>query len=274
MKNQGYNQSISTDLIYDVGAHKGEDSDFYLKLGYRVVAVEANPGLVEGLQARFSKEIQEGRYTVIDKAIGAEAGTISFFINKQVSVWGTADPAWANRNQALGAESEQITVQSVKFADVIKNHGCPHYLKIDVEGADMLCVTALKEISCRPNFLSIESSKTSWKALLNEFDVLEDLGYTRFAVIDQRNHGHGVFTNQAGKTSAHVFEEGATGPFGTDVRGAWLTKRQAIRRYVPIFIKYKLMGDNTFLEKMMRRSSKLRRLLGGVGWYDTHARRD
>ncbi len=31
------------DLVFDVGAHKGEDSDFYLNLGYRVVAVEANP---------------------------------------------------------------------------------------------------------------------------------------------------------------------------------------------------------------------------------------
>ena len=34
------------DLIYDVGAHKGENSDFYLRLGFRVVAVEANPMLV------------------------------------------------------------------------------------------------------------------------------------------------------------------------------------------------------------------------------------
>lgn len=262
---------MSEDLIYDVGAHKGEDSDFYLKLGYRVVAVEANPGLVEKLRERFSKEIQEGRYTIVDKAVGAEAGTISFFINKQVSVWGTADLAWAKRNEALGADSEKITVQSVKFSDVIKSHGCPHYLKIDVEGADMLCVTALRDISCRPKFISLESSKTSWKDLLNEFSVLEELGYTRFAVIDQRYHQSGSFRSRNGSNVEHTFEEGATGPVGWAIRGAWLTKQQAIRRYVPIFIKYKLMGDNTLLEKLMRRSPRLRRLLGGVGWFDTHA---
>jgi hypothetical protein len=31
------------DLIYDVGLHLGEDSEFYLKKGFNVVAVEANP---------------------------------------------------------------------------------------------------------------------------------------------------------------------------------------------------------------------------------------
>ena len=31
------------DLIFDVGLHRGEDTEFYLKKGFRVVAFEANP---------------------------------------------------------------------------------------------------------------------------------------------------------------------------------------------------------------------------------------
>jgi hypothetical protein len=32
---------LHPDLIFDVGFHRGEDTDFYLKKGFRVVAVEA-----------------------------------------------------------------------------------------------------------------------------------------------------------------------------------------------------------------------------------------
>ena len=31
------------DLIYDVGMHHGQDTDYYLKRGYRVIGFEANP---------------------------------------------------------------------------------------------------------------------------------------------------------------------------------------------------------------------------------------
>lgn len=32
---------LSRDLIFDIGMHRGEDSEFYLRKGFRVVAVEA-----------------------------------------------------------------------------------------------------------------------------------------------------------------------------------------------------------------------------------------
>ncbi len=44
-------------LIYDLGSHNGQDSEFYLKKGFIVVAVEANPTLCDGLKLRFSREI-------------------------------------------------------------------------------------------------------------------------------------------------------------------------------------------------------------------------
>ena len=34
------------DLIYDVGMHRAEDTEFYLAKGFRVIAVEASPGAV------------------------------------------------------------------------------------------------------------------------------------------------------------------------------------------------------------------------------------
>ena len=264
------------DLVFDVGAHVGDDSDFYLKLGFRVVAVEANPSLAARLKQRFAAEIDGGRYVLVDKAIGSGHEEITFFVNRKTSVWGTADPSWALRNQRLGAESDEIRVPSVPFGELLQTYGCPYYLKIDIQGADMLCVTALKSADCRPTYLSVASSKTSWRDLLKEFDALESLGYTKFKVVNQGTHKSGQFTARNGRQVTHAFEAGASGPFGDDLTGEWLTRNRAIMRYVPIFMMYKTMGDNTFLDRhasTVRRIPILEGLIGRVSWYDTHATR-
>src|SRR3954451_24408371 len=87
-------------LVFDVGAHKGEDSDFYLKLGYRVVGVEANPELVDQLAARFKQQIEQGSYVIVPCAISASDEPLTFYVNEKATIWGTTDPTWAARNEA------------------------------------------------------------------------------------------------------------------------------------------------------------------------------
>lgn len=57
------------DLIYDVGMHTGEDTEYYLKKGFRVVAFEANNELVEENKKKFSKPIAEGTLVIVEGAI-------------------------------------------------------------------------------------------------------------------------------------------------------------------------------------------------------------
>jgi FkbM family methyltransferase len=262
------------DLIFDVGAHTGEDSEYYLKLGYRVLAIEANPVLADNLRIRFTQEIRDGRYMLIERAISNSDGPVTFFINEHNSAWGTANPEWAQRNKDMGSDSERISVQPIRFIEVLKKHGCPHYLKIDVEGADMLCVDELHGIEARPRYISLESSKTSWPDLLNEFRALASLGYTKFAVVDQRSHSTRAFRHRNGQIVNHAFERGSTGPFGEHLQCRWLSKEQAFRRYVWIFFLYRTLGDNTLLSRLIDRIPVLRRGLALVSWYDTHATRD
>lgn len=261
------------DLIYDIGAHKGEDSEFYLKLGYRVVAIEANPDLADALCRRFSSEIAEGRYIVVAKAIAPTSGEITFFINRDNTAWSTADPEWAKRNVGLGTTSEEVTVAAVPMAEIMREHGVPHYVKIDVEGADMLCVEGLGEAKGRPAYVSIESDKTDWQGLVREFDVLESLGYTQFKAVNQRKHRSGTYRNRHGSTVDHTFGHGASGPFGDALSGEWLGREEALRRYKWIFRRYRLMGDNTLIDRILRPIPVARRLLNWVSWYDTHAAR-
>src|SRR5512135_375772 len=91
-------ETMDVGLVFDVGAHVGEDSDFYLALGYRVVAIEANPELVERLTKRFDQQIQQGRYVVVPNAIGESDEQITFYVNKRRSIWSTTNPRWAAPN--------------------------------------------------------------------------------------------------------------------------------------------------------------------------------
>lgn len=261
-------------LIYDVGAHKGEDTDYYLKKGFRVVAVEADPILARELRDRLAPAIVSGQLTVVEAAVADKAGEIEFFHNEQNTVWGTIHQDWAERNEKMGAPSSRIKVRAIRFEDLLREYGVPYYLKVDIEGADMVCVSALASTTDKPKFLSLESTKTSWADLLKEFDVLESLGYKRFQVVNQARIEEQSEPNppREGSYSGHKLQFGSTGLFGNDLPGPWLTKAQAIRRYARIFLQYKFFGDNTRGQQFMWRFPKYRRMVI-PDWYDTHAAR-
>lgn len=287
-------------LIYDVGAHIGEDTEFYLKKGFRVVAIEANPELVEKLKEKFMPNVADGTLIVVSNAIARVRGEVGFYVNDR-SEWGTIQPEFAERNAYMGCLSKRINVNAIRFQDILADHGIPYYLKIDVEGVDALCLEGLLEVSDRPKYISIESNKRSWRALLHEFELFTQLGYTKFKIVDQEQ----VYRLQVPKPATegryidHKFEPGSSGLFGRELPGKWLTMRQALRRYRLIYLKYHLFGDYGIVRKTilrlpgfknavsMKRSCKapstLRKILNGIlrvrifellfksHWYDTHA---
>jgi len=262
---------MDAQLIYDVGTHLGEDTDFYLRKGFKVVAIEANPVLAGKLRARFQSNLSDGSLVVVDAAIAENAGEIGFYVNQTLSVWGTIRPAWAERNAFGGNPSELIKVKAISFPEVLSKYGVPYYLKIDVEGADVLCLEGLTKNSDRPKFVSIESEKRSWHALLYEFELFKRLGYSRFKIVDQEQITRQKSPDPAveGCYVSNRFEPGSSGLFGEELPGKWLTTRQAIRRYRFIFLRYRLFGDFGIL-RILLRVPGLRRTLRAP-WYDTHA---
>ena len=83
-----------SDLIYDVGMHRGEDAEFYLKKGFRVIALEANPELVAMCRKKFAQHLAGDRLRIIEGAVvdirtlRPGQKTIPFHVNKSIS------PGW------------------------------------------------------------------------------------------------------------------------------------------------------------------------------------
>ena len=267
---------MQSDLIYDVGAHKGEDAEFYLLKGFRVVAVEAVPALCDHIRTRLESYLRSGQLTLINAAIADTAGPITFFINRKVSVYGITSEDWAKRNDLFGAPSDKATVNAIRFGDVLAEHGIPYYLKIDIEGSDLLCLHALESFPSRPQFVSIEAATVRWADALEEFSVLRDLGYSKFKLVQQRTISKQRCPNPPaeGRYVDHRFEKGSSGLFGNELPGDWMSERQALRSYRLKFLRYRLIGDESLLWRSrygQRFYNRYAARVLKIGWYDTHA---
>jgi FkbM family methyltransferase len=278
-------------LIFDVGLHKGEDSEFYLKKGFRVVAFEANLELVEYCRRLLRPYVDEGLLTLVAGAIvdpaeiRAGKRKVEFYQNKGSSHWGTIRPNWAERTERDGAAVTTVEVDTVDFIAALSTHGVPHYLKVDIEGCDVVCINALAAFAERPDYVSIEAPWDSFAELRQQIEQLSTLGYQSFKTVEQSEIGGHIARIPAleGRTVFHRFEHGASGMFGAELPGRWLSKRQILRRYRAIHLGYYLLGSKGVLYRaQFRGASQLRRFVramlrrinhGAVpGWHDTHAR--
>jgi FkbM family methyltransferase len=265
-------RAMEDDLIYDVGFNRGQDTDFYLKKGFRVLAIEALPRLCDLGRERFRSCIESGQLTILNVAIASTPGPITFF-ECEKDEWGTISADMARRNTRLGAKSSQITVQGASFADILREYGVPYFLKVDIEGADLLCLSALEEFQARPRHISIEAEVDFLSALRNELGVFQSLGYSKFKVVRQ---GHVPlqacpFPQAEGAYVDYRFEYGSSGLFGEEAPGAWMSATETLKQYSRIVRVQRLFGAKGIVRRFPFGDKVINRLQPDVSWYDTHA---
>jgi FkbM family methyltransferase len=261
------------DLIFDVGMHRGEDAAFYLQKGFRVVAIEADPAHCAVAAERLRRFVESGQLTIVNTAISTRKEKVEFYRNLDVPEWGTMDDALLARNSRHGTRVERIVVEALPMAEIFASFGVPYYMKVDIEGRDMLCVDALRRAPTRPRYLSIEAHRFSLDAVKAEFDLMTALGYHGFKVVPQHRVHQQVapHPSREGAYVDHRFVNGTSGLFGEEAPGRWRDAAAAFEQYKPIFRRYRLVGDDPLI-KIRRLRRILRRLGIEAGWYDTHAR--
>lgn len=280
------NVAPRSDLIFDVGFHVGQDAAFYLAKGFRVVAFEASPRLAEAGSARFAAAAAAGRFTMITGAIIRptewEAGTraVRFYGSDTHDEWGTANSAWAADNERVGAKITESIVPAVDLTARLREFGIPHYMKIDIEGLDIACLEALQQVGGRPSCLSIEVDRLHPTATNAAIDLLVDLGYRSFQLVQQSRvpwQRVPVPPREGGQAS-HRFALGATGLFGAELPAdRWLDRSQLGAALERVAGLERLWGPGTLIRSVPGAWRVLWALesrfgLPLPGWYDIHAR--
>jgi FkbM family methyltransferase len=274
---------MDRDLVFDIGLHNGDDSAYYLELGYRVVGVEANPLLASQCALRFENEIRQGRMKVINAGVLKDPGEFIFYRNLRDDVWSSFHPERGKK----GGAWEELKIPCVATQQLIVEQGKPFFMKVDIEGADLQTLHSITpatapayvslELNCADPILErlIELGYSAFKFVNGEtyrptppiFDhqigwrLLRKIGrlapFVRNAIgrLPQRLHPRSEY-DPPGKYSpiGYPFGPHSSGPFGEQAAGSWLTRAAALRWFGVLKSDY-------------RRAAKEHEC-----WWDVHAR--
>jgi FkbM family methyltransferase len=236
-------------LIMDIGMYNGRDSLFYLQKGFRVVAVEANPGLVQEVSNELTEYLASGQLMIEQVGLGEKEGEFPFYLNLDNCQWSSFDKAWGTRH---GTRYHEIAIKCIQPQMLFEKYGMPYYIKIDIEGADLTVVRGLRDFSARPRYLSVEEHEAYY------FAELWGLGGRAFKLVNQRDL-HTIKCPNPPLEGNYVdanFDGATSGPFGDEAPGEWMPFDRAVERYLTEI------------------RSPTRGFLAVNSWFDIHARFD
>ncbi|MGH6770958.1 MAG: FkbM family methyltransferase [Xanthobacteraceae bacterium] len=167
------------DLVFDVGAHVGDRTASFRRLGARVVAVEPQPALARTLRLFYGRD----RSVAIEAAaVGRSAGSVELRLNPDNPTVATASnafvaaadgaPGWAGQTW-----TKAVRVPVTTLDDLIARHGAPSFIKLDVEGFE---AEALAGLTRPPPALSFEFTTIQRDVAVASIERCVALGYGRF----------------------------------------------------------------------------------------------
>ncbi|MDX2264657.1 MAG: FkbM family methyltransferase [Hyphomicrobiales bacterium] len=167
------------DLAFDIGAHVGDRVAAFLSLGARVVAVEPQPGPFRAMRRLYHRSPY---VTLVQAAVSDKAGRISMRVNTANPTVSTASaefivasagaPGWHGQRWDAEIEADAVTLDAL-----IRRHGRPAFVKIDVEGLED---KALRGLSRPLPALSFEFTTIQREVAHRSLGELARLGPYRF----------------------------------------------------------------------------------------------
>lgn len=166
-------------LVFDVGAHVGDRTACFRRLGARVITVEPQPDCAALLRDEFGSDPQ---VRIVEAAVGAQQGhaklyrneanpTVSTLSRDFIAAARDAD-GWRDQTWSSQIEAPVLTLDALAQA-----HGRPCFIKLDIEGYEH---EALKGLSHPAPALSFEFTTIQREVAVACIERLGTLGYAAF----------------------------------------------------------------------------------------------
>ena len=173
-------------LVIDIGMFDAEDTQYYLETRHQVIAVEAHPDYVRHAENLLRQYVQSGQLTILNLALASSRRIVALKLHGS-NPGGHSIVSGALDMTPTGSVLE---VQGCTMAEILERaQRRPKLIKVDVEGAEDLCLQALNPAN-RPDYLSCEMHD----GLARHMPHLTEIGFTRFKLVDQttfREVSHG-----------------------------------------------------------------------------------
>lgn len=147
-------------LIFDIGANKGNMIKAFLKLGYKVIALEPEKKALSTLYWRYK---DNEKVQIVEKGVSDTVGKLTMHVTDARSGLNTLSDKWV---ESLGNSDENRWGQELKYKEeyvvdvttlehLMDEYGVPYFIKIDVEGFELNVIKGMKRL---PAFLSFEAN--------------------------------------------------------------------------------------------------------------------
>ena len=164
--------------VFDVGAHEGNKTDYFLDLGAEhVLCIECQPKQIELLNSKYEKE---PRVRIIPYALSDEEGTLLLNICESATTISTVSKHWMTGRFKNYSWNSVVSVKATTLDALIRKFGMPDYCKIDVEGHEL---SVLKGLTKPIPLISFEFTKEFFEESINCLEYLRSLGYQKFNLI-------------------------------------------------------------------------------------------
>jgi FkbM family methyltransferase len=169
------------DLAFDIGAHVGDRTASFRRLGARVVALEPQPGPAAILRCLFGRD---RTVTLLRQAASGAEGELTLYTNSRNPTVSTLSSEFIRAAQGVQNWEGQrwdgsITVPVTTLDALIAAYGLPAFIKIDVEGYEGVVLSGL---TTPVPALSFEFTTIAPEVAIACLDRLEEIDDYRYNV--------------------------------------------------------------------------------------------
>jgi len=173
-------------ILIDIGANHGQYTDAQVNNFSKVILVEANPFLCQGLEEKY----KDNSNISIINAIASNKEEETFFISNADQI-STADPEWiSNSRFSKDYQWRPIQgIQTISLDSLVNKYPDVKRVKIDVEGYEW---NVIQSLHGKVPELCFEWAEEKKEDILKTLTYLHELGFEKFHIQYQDEYSYTV----------------------------------------------------------------------------------